>query len=299
MAEIPIDRAKTEDGIVTFHEVMANGERRFRLKKSDGTAYIRTEASAGSGWQGSHFHRHVRETYIVQAGWMAFAELVDGALSLCLFEANEIVTSRPGIVHNVYLPDGAVIHTVKHGSASGSDRLTDETTKAFDKVTHALTTEAGIRAAAIRRRKAKPAYTDEYRHFDNLIWQVPAWSTAIFALSIQALFEVLGEVSSLELKAAAGLSIFTALCLACFSFVMMRFRTHQRRLKGYAATPAWFSASTLTQSLITIESAILFGIALLILAIPDKYAIGFSALLAVLMIVLFERSVRRTTIRSA
>ena len=38
MGDKSSDDAATEFGIVAFHEEMPNGERRFRLKKSDGTA---------------------------------------------------------------------------------------------------------------------------------------------------------------------------------------------------------------------------------------------------------------------
>lgn len=296
MPEISANRAKNEFGIATLHEEMRNGERRFRLKKHDGTAYIRTEAGSNSGWQNSHFHERVMETYVVQVGWMAFAELIDSDLSLCIYGANEIVTSRPGVVHNVFLPNCAVIHTIKHGVSQSDDRLTDERTAAFDKVTHALQVETDVHAAAIRRPR-KATYSDEYRHFDNLIWQVPAWSTGIFAISIQALFGIFNADGPLALTAAAGVSAFTALCLACFSFVMMRFRTHQRGLKGYASTPAWLSASTLTQSLVTIESGALLGVALVMFGMRLEWAIGISTILAIGVIGVFETSVRRTQVR--
>ena len=96
---------------------MPTGELRFRLKHDDGTAYIRTEATDRGGWQNSHYHRTVRETYIVQRGKMAFAELVDGALRVRIFGPNEICTTEPNVAHNVYLYCNSVIHTVKHGEA--------------------------------------------------------------------------------------------------------------------------------------------------------------------------------------
>ena len=75
------DEARAK-GVSTEHNEMPTGELRFRLKHDDGTAYIRTEATDRGGWQNSHYHRTVRETYIVQRGKMAFAELVDGALQV-------------------------------------------------------------------------------------------------------------------------------------------------------------------------------------------------------------------------
>jgi mannose-6-phosphate isomerase-like protein (cupin superfamily) len=114
--DIGPEQARTK-GVSTEHNEMPSGELRFRLKHEDGTAYSRTEASASGGWQNSHYHRTVRETYIVQRGRLAFAELVDGALKLRIFGPNEICTTEPNVSHNVYLFRNSVIHTVKHGEA--------------------------------------------------------------------------------------------------------------------------------------------------------------------------------------
>ena len=97
-------------GVCTHHSEMPNGERRFRLKHDDGTAYSRTEATEGGGWQKSHSHRAVRETYITQRGRMALAELIDDALRIRLFGPHEICTTEPNIPHNVYLYGNTVIH---------------------------------------------------------------------------------------------------------------------------------------------------------------------------------------------
>ena len=104
-------------GVFADHTEMPTGELRFRLKHDDGTAYSRTEASAGGGWQKSHYHAGIRETYIVQRGRMALAELVEGALKLRTFGPSEICTTRPNVPHNVYLFRNSVIHSVKHGDA--------------------------------------------------------------------------------------------------------------------------------------------------------------------------------------
>ena len=123
MADRPRDvgpeEARTK-GVSIEHNEMPNGEFRFRLKHDDGTAYIRTEATDSGGWQKSHYHRSVRETYIVQRGRMALAELVEGALKIRIFGPNEICTTEPNVSHNVYMYRNSVIHTVKHGEAADS-----------------------------------------------------------------------------------------------------------------------------------------------------------------------------------
>jgi hypothetical protein len=124
MADAPRDiepeEARTK-GVWIQHSEMPNGELRFRLRHNDGTAYSRTEATENGGWQNSHSHRSVRETYIVQRGRMALAELVDGALKMRVFGPDEICTTEPNIAHNVYMFRGSVIHTVKHGEGGDGD----------------------------------------------------------------------------------------------------------------------------------------------------------------------------------
>lgn len=112
--EIPAELA-AERGVSARHSRMSNGELRYRLVAGDGTAYVRTEASAQGGWQNSHFHRAVLETYIVQAGWGAFAELRDGDLRLWIMRPGDIHTTTPGVPHNMYLAAHSVTHVVKHG----------------------------------------------------------------------------------------------------------------------------------------------------------------------------------------
>lgn len=110
--------AEERFGIQALHEEMDNGELRFRLLGSDGNAYIRTVATCG-GWQKSHSHRCTYEMYIVETGWMAFATLLSDGITLKveIFTRGSLFTTPLNVPHNVYLPSGATIHTVKFGSA--------------------------------------------------------------------------------------------------------------------------------------------------------------------------------------
>lgn len=136
MADEPRDigpeEARTK-GVSTEHNEMPSGERRFRLKHDDGTAYSRTEAPAIGDWQKSHYHRSVRETYIVQRGRMALAELVEETLKLRVFGPNEICTTKPNVSHNVFLYGNSVIHSVKHGD--GGDRTDWHASPSLDEKT--------------------------------------------------------------------------------------------------------------------------------------------------------------------
>ena len=135
-------------GISTNHSRMDNGELRYRLVAKDGSSYIRTEASADGGWQNSHYHKSLHETYIVQDKWLAFAELDGHDVRLWIMRPGDIYTTSVGVSHNVYLPPHAVLHTVKHGgTGEGSDWFGDV---ALDSLTKPLS-EAEILARAPQR----------------------------------------------------------------------------------------------------------------------------------------------------
>jgi hypothetical protein len=104
-------------GIETVHQEMENGERRFRLVSSDGSSYIRTEASNVGGWQNSHYHAQLTEIYIVQSGWLVYAELSsEGKLSFKFMGQGENIIVYPSVHHNLYMSPHTVTHVVKYGS---------------------------------------------------------------------------------------------------------------------------------------------------------------------------------------
>jgi hypothetical protein len=126
---------------------MDNGELRYRLVAKDGSSYIRTEASADGGWQNSHYHKSLHETYIVQDKWLAFAELDGHDVRLWIMQAGDVYTTRVGVPHNVYLSPHAVSHTVKHGGTGGDGDWHSD--PALDSLTRHLS-EAEILASSRR-----------------------------------------------------------------------------------------------------------------------------------------------------
>lgn len=132
------DDAVSACGISTLHERMQNGELRFRLMSSDGSAYIRTVSGMEGAWQKSHFHKRVRETYVVEKGWMVLAEW-DERLGRAIYKKygpGDVVTTEPLKRHNVYLPSESVIHTVKHSATPGE--LDWYGAPELDAITHAV-----------------------------------------------------------------------------------------------------------------------------------------------------------------
>ncbi|MCM3782509.1 hypothetical protein M3231_05960 [Neobacillus mesonae] len=109
-------------GIETKFDLMDNGERKFRLNCSiDGSSYCRTVASEEGAWQNSHFHKKGTELYVVQSGWIVYAEKKEEQCTIHLLREGESITFLPCIPHNIYMSPHSVIHTIKFGAASNHD----------------------------------------------------------------------------------------------------------------------------------------------------------------------------------
>jgi uncharacterized membrane protein YidH (DUF202 family) len=298
------EEADRDHGVTTLHEHMADGERRFRLRKSDGTAYIRTEAGPTGAWGESHYHASVRETYIVQEGWIAYAEISEGEPKYNQYDAGEMLTTRPGVIHTVYMPAQAVIHTVKHGEASGEDRITDEQTKMLDQAVRCLQGEDQIRREATQKGRSvtmkvkdpEKSYPPALRHFDWLIWQVPAWSTAIFlvtAVGVNSIQQAgfLSEATDLRKEAiASAFLVLMSLVILALSHALYQFRRHQWRIPidEPLGTPRWASASMYLQIVVTTEAFALLFLAVSINPPLQKWAFGVACVLAIVVITLYR-----------
>lgn len=167
---------------------MPNGELRFRLMHLNGGGYIRTVAVEGSGWQVAHYHEQVAEVYVVEAGWMGFVERVGAQLKARVLRPGEVVSSAPGISHNVYLPDAAVIHTVKLPGMLENDwqedpELSVETSAWTEEV---LFGEASLSDGGLKvdpEHLIKPVM-DHYINLDRLLWSVPAFLFAASTVTV-------------------------------------------------------------------------------------------------------------------
>lgn len=150
---------------------MPNGELRFRLMPSDGNGYIRTVAGACGAWQRAHYHHQLRETYIVERGWIALAEWEGRGLTVKRYGPGEIFTTEPNRSHNIYMAAGAIIHTVKHGGQQDRDWQEDS---ALSAITDSMT-EDDIRRLALSSQPQDRFgnYIDLYNNLDNLLWSIP------------------------------------------------------------------------------------------------------------------------------
>lgn len=247
---IPCYSAKEEYGICIKHGKMkTNGELRFRLNCSDGSAYIRTQTSDDSeGWQNSHYHKHVRESYIVEQGWVGYIGIEDGEIKKKPYKAGERFTTIPDVAHNIYMPAKAIIHTVKHNAG---ESLGKKQSDWFDDTDDCRRLTRIIRSQFKGKLKfetfleemptmeSKNPYNEGYCHFDALIWQAPAWATAIFAAIFAIVSFILGQKpEDFILKDRISQIDFTAVMSFIFgvftfilSYALYRFRWHQTGIK--------------------------------------------------------------------
>jgi hypothetical protein len=244
------------------------------------------------------------ETYIVQSGWMGYAEMRHGEPELIVYRAGESFSTPPDVIHNVYLPAGAVIHTVKHGEAKGEARLEDHRTEGFTtKVRQISERDLLTRASQSVPRVASTEgadqyagwYSPAYMHFDMLIWQVPAWSSAIFAV-------VLAGTSELDANSLIALTIGlpTGALLSCFyglvglfflvlSHALYRFRWHQIRTKDYRPRCHLCSPQVGLQLIVNIQALVLFLLSSPLIGLTYGKALGTGALILAVLTVFLER----------
>ncbi|MEK4661785.1 cupin domain-containing protein [Priestia sp. FSL H7-0729] len=110
------ERKYGETGVKTSFEQMANGEQKYKMIAEDGSYYCRTVASSHGAWQNSHFHTNLTEFYVVQSGWIAYANFTDDQnLEIRVMGEGDHMIVEPGVHHNIYMSAHSVIHTIKYG----------------------------------------------------------------------------------------------------------------------------------------------------------------------------------------
>ncbi|KKI91823.1 hypothetical protein WQ54_12690 [Bacillus sp. SA1-12] len=113
--KISVEEAQSS-GIDVNFELMNNGEKRYRLVSTDGSSYCRTVGSKIGAWQNSHYHKEVSEFYVVQSGWIVYAEIcLNGDVDLRFLQEGESVTVNPFVHHNIFMSSNSITHTIKYG----------------------------------------------------------------------------------------------------------------------------------------------------------------------------------------
>ena len=140
-------------------------------------------------------------------------------------------------------------------------------------------------------------FNDDFKHFDNLIWKLPSWSTAIFVLSITGLtFITKLDLKSLHLELTQDEFTFLFLCLFFQMTIfnaLVRFRHHQvcSWSKEDLVFIKWFySGQFWLQMAVILQSATLFFLAFTVIGIQN--VILYTISLIILMLLYSTISVR-------
>lgn len=131
-------------------------------------------------------------------------------------------------------------------------------------------------------------YSDDYKHFDNLIWQVPLWSTGIFLLAVTAVAYISNmNVETIAPNLDAGL--FSKIVLGvCFIFqisifnALIRFRKHQKQVtnEDVRVFAHWFrSGQTWLQISVICQTAALGYLLMQFADIFHEYQFTLSVIL--------------------
>ena len=224
---VPSDRdLKKRYGISTSYELMENGEFRSRMTPSDGNGYIRTVASSVGSWQKAHFHSNLRETYIVETGWIASAELADGILLISKHFPGAVFTTQPKLSHNIYMSANSVIHTVKHGGVQSNDWHEDSD---LTRRTRELSEEDIISFKSSGPSEDRfDSYMSLYNNLDKLLWSVPGFLGIGGAVIIGFFGSILSREPAPDISPIvfSGVFLFASLLFFLGFSSMSRLREH-------------------------------------------------------------------------
>jgi hypothetical protein len=245
--------------------------------------------------QAAHSHSIVREAMLVLEGTICVEEMVADVTSAQTLNAGDFVVFDRGVPHRMENRSDQPARTL-HFKFLGEGK--DRALFADDKVISGT--------SVVPPTSVPDIYTQDYRHFDNLIWQVPAWASAIFSLAITA--SALGLANAKQIEAAFSLPVSAPRSIAFFLFgvffvllfltnVFLRFRLHQRvapRPNRRHVPAPWYMGSGQTSLLLVLftEAGLILCFALITLGLAPVFADAIVAALFVPAFLYVERSVR-------
>lgn len=199
-------------------------ERRYYLPDRDPFEVIETRLSTNAS-QDAHSHAIVREAMLVLEGTVLVEEIVAGNVSSQTLATGDFVVFDRAVAHRMENKSEVPARTL-HFKFLGEGK--DRALFAGDKTSSG---EGCTNTTAV-----PDIYTQDYRHFDNLIWQVPAWASAIFSVAITVAALVLANGKSIaaflpaiDVSHSVSVFLFSILfVLLLLTNVFLRFRLHQR-----------------------------------------------------------------------
>ena len=245
--------------------------------------------------QEAHYHQVVQEAMLVLEGEVFVEETVSGQSNHQTLNAGDFVVFDRGISHRI--ANNSCVHArILHLKFLGERK--DRTLFVEDK-----------NDASYRQKLTASEfeiYTQDYRHFDSMIWQVPAWASAIFSFSITVALLLLASSAEIEnllpsINAKLSASIFlffVFVILLLLLNVFLRFRLHQRvviRPKRRNVPFLWYMLPGQSSLLLIlfIEVAVILCFFLITVGFELMCAIGVAVMFLVLGFGYVERSVRQ------
>jgi hypothetical protein len=223
MSEEPISAAvaKSKFHVFARHGKMPNGESRFRLMDRGGDGYILTKSSSTGAWQNAHYHEKLTEIYVVAGGWMGYCEINGDAVIVKTLGPGETLSTKPMIPHNVYLPAGAVIHTVKLFSTVENDwhahaELDQKSKQLNEADIHRMVAVAPAGDVIEKKDLLKPIM-DHYINLDRLIWSIPTIMISAIAIFIGMIANLFGKIVYQDKPVA--ILVFSFVFVSIVSFI--------------------------------------------------------------------------------
>lgn len=136
-------------------------------------------------------------------------------------------------------------------------------------------------------------YSEDYKHFDKLIWQVPTWCTAIFTGVLVASNEVMRKYLQTW---GINQNIFLSLMLGSgfvflfsLSYALFRYRWHQAHTIDKTKPPfAKISAQFFLQLSVSLQSVIFLALILQVLLSTLVVTLSTGILALIIMTIYYE-----------
>jgi len=273
--------------------------RRYYLPDRDPLEVIETQMAARAS-QEAHCHNVIREAMLVLEGTITVEEKVADVTSRVTLNAGDFVVFDRGVPHRMENQLDQPARTL-HFKFLGEGK--DRTLFAEDKI---------VSGTAVASPEVDSEnYSQDYRHLDNLIWQVPAWASAIFSLAVTASALALANSNAIEkafsfaVHVSRSVAFFLSavfVVLLLLTNVFLRFRLHQcvaRRATSLKVDSLWYMGSGQTSLLLVlfVESGLILVFALIAFGLAPVAANAIVATHFVLAFFYVERSVRKLSAR--
>jgi hypothetical protein len=157
-----------------------------------------------------------------------------------------------------------------------------------------------IEGTLLGEKSVSSNYPDAYRHFDKLIWQIPAWATALFLGVLVAICRVYGVEhlpwGKTSKETICELILFSAILFhSAASYSLFRFRIHQSSVSnvvGPFAKAFLLGSQFWLQFSVLLETGVLLSLLLRVFGGPLWLSLLYTSTLSFVLTVVCEKKVK-------